>query len=353
MEQFLPANLSNTNHYYLQSQNIIPPVLLNSGAQVQYCPAIPITMPAPLSAQGNEEAWVTATSSYDSLDWQKKLTSQVRSFIRQNASWLSLSSPPTGEVKVLDYACGPGVVSLAILPYTTHLTGLDVNPQQVAEYNRRVTLASLPETHIKAEVADLFIEESAVPAKFALPSEEYSNFDYAFCSAALHHVDDPALGVKRLAERVKGNGGRVVIVEFLAREGEAGDGGQGIEERKKENAEYREHSHDNRHLVEGTSDGASHGHHHHHGHGHGHKHGEGHEHHHHHHHHHEEEQGAGGEGEAKRKHGHGPHGFKVEVMEGYFKDAGLVDVQSLVMPEKANIMGIGDFEVFMTQGRKA
>ncbi|KAF3928394.1 hypothetical protein AA313_de0202335 [Arthrobotrys entomopaga] len=344
MEQFLPANISNTYHQYtyLQSQNILPPVHLNSSLQVQYCPAIEINMPAPLLAQGNEEAWLTATSSYDSLDWQKKLTSQVRSFIRENASWLSLSSPPTSEVKVLDYACGPGVVSLAILPYTTHLTGIDVNPQQVEEYNRRVALASLPETHIKAETADLFIDPSAIPSKFS--EEGYNNFDYAFCSAALHHVDDPALGVKRLAERVKANGGRVVIIEFMLREGDE-EGGHGSEERKKENAEYRVRSHDNRHLVEGAAGGSSQHHHHHH-----HQHGEGHGHHHHHHH---TGEGDGESGEAKREHGHGPHGFKVEVMEGYFKDAGLVNVQSLVMPEKVTLMGFGDFEIFMMQGRRA
>ncbi|KAK6524782.1 hypothetical protein TWF281_011681 [Arthrobotrys megalospora] len=148
-------------------------------------------MPTPLSQQGNDEFWKTATSSYDSLDWQKKLTSQIRAFIQRQADWLALSSPPATDIKLLDYACGPGVVSLA---------------------------QTSPPSLIRAEEADLFLPDPKdTPAKFN-EEEDYKNFDYAFCSAALHHVDSPSLGVQRLADRVKSNGGRVVIIEFLARD---------------------------------------------------------------------------------------------------------------------------------------
>ncbi|KAF3928426.1 hypothetical protein ABW20_dc0100285 [Dactylellina cionopaga] len=312
-------------------------------------------MPTPLSAQGNEEFWATARSSYDSLEWQRKLTAQAQAFIREQTSWLGLSSPPEIEVKVLDYACGPGVVSLALLPYTTTILGLDVNPQQVQEFNRRSTGSKLPTDLIHAEEADLLLpDKSQLDPKFS--EDKYNNFDYAFCSVALHHVDNPAMGVARLAERVKANGGKVVIIEFLERDiagmfaahGPSGSnpvhvGAGSEEERLKLNAEYRLHSHDNRHLEEGekVKEQAA-GHDHHHGHGHDHKHDHKHDHEHKHGH------GQGGE----RKHGHGPHGFRLEQMEGWFKDAGLVDVESRIMKEKVSIMGFEDFECFMTQGRK-
>ncbi|EPS41277.1 hypothetical protein H072_4783 [Dactylellina haptotyla CBS 200.50] len=333
-------------------------------------------MAASLSSQGNEEFWGTATSSYDSLDWQKKLTGQVQAFIRQQAEALNLSSPPTTDVKVLDYACGPGVVSLAILPYVTQIRGLDVNPAQVAEFNRRATGSNFPPSLINADTVDLFLPDpSAIDAKFS--TEEYNNFDYAFCSAALHHVDDPALGVARLAERVKPSTGRVVIIEFLERDiaglvqnaeasGSSGSGGNFLprgteEERLQRNAEYRLHSHDNRHLQDFAKDfidkGAHHGIYNEQGGDSGEQTGSGghhHGHHGHHHHHHGKEAKESKEGGSeKRKHGHGPHGFKTTRMEEWFKDAGLVDVQSVIMEEKITIMGFGDFEAFMTFGRRA
>ncbi|RVD87336.1 uncharacterized protein DFL_001577 [Arthrobotrys flagrans] len=312
-------------------------------------------MPTPLSEQGNDEFWKTATSSYDSLDWQKKLTGQIKSFIQRQAAWLALSSPPTTDVKLLDYACGPGVVSLSLLPYATKIIALDVNPQQVTEYNRRSLGSLYPPSLIRAEEADLFLPNPQdTPAKFN--QEEYNHFDYAICSAALHHVDNPALGVARLAERVKVSG-RVVIIEFLERDlnalaegsvlspAELAAGAGSEEERLRRNAEYRSHSHDNAHLKDFQKDFLEEGkqggiyHEQHHGHEHGHSHGDGHDHGH-------------GSGEGGKKHRHGPHGFRTEQMEKWFRDAGLSEVKSVILDEKIEIMGFGGFEGFMTVGVK-
>ncbi|KAF3091737.1 hypothetical protein TWF102_008716 [Orbilia oligospora] len=355
--QFLPENIFSFYDYYLNThyRSIVPPV--------DFCPASLSAMPTPLSEQGNDEFWKTATSAYDSLDWQKKLTGQIKSFIERQTTWLALSSPPTTDVRLLDYACGPGVVSLSLLPYTTQIRALDVNPHQVSEYNRRSLGSSYPPSLIRAEEADIFLpDSSSIPAKFN--EEEYKNFDYAICSAALHHVDNPALGVQRLADRVK-VGGRVVIIEFLERDlnalaegsvispAEAGMASE--EERLRRNADYRSHSHDNAHmkdfqkdfLAEGKHHGIYHEQHghshgqeqgHSHGHSHGHEHGHGHNH----------ESGEGGE----KRHRHGPHGFKTEQMEKWFRDAGLSDVKSVIMDEKIEIMGFGGFEGFMTVGVK-
>ncbi|KAK6524781.1 hypothetical protein TWF281_011680 [Arthrobotrys megalospora] len=115
------------------------------------------------------------------------------------------------------------------------------------------------------------------------------------------------------------------------------------EERLRMNAEYRSHSHDNTHLKDFQKDfleaGKQHGvYHEQHAHSHGHGHQHGHDH--------------GSSGEGEKKHRHGPHGFTIEQMEGWFKDAGLGEVKSVIMEEKIEIMGFGDFEGFMTVGVK-
>ncbi|KAK6346192.1 hypothetical protein TWF730_010523 [Orbilia blumenaviensis] len=344
--EFLPGNIFSFYSYYLNHHHqfsIVP--------AVDFCPASPLAMPTPLSEQGNHEFWKTATSSYDSLDWQKKLTGQIRAFIQRQDTWLALSSPPATEVKLLDYACGPGVVSLSLLPYTTKIVALDVNPHQVAEYNRRSLGSSYPPSLIRAEEGDLFLADPKdTPEKFS--GGEYNNFDYAICSAALHHVDNPALGVQRLAERLK-DGGRVVIIEFLARDLNALGEGSMVspaeagteEERLKMNEEYRSRSHDNTHMKDFQKDfleaGKQHGIYHGQGHSHNHKQ-----------HHHEHDHSHGSE-EGGKKHRHGPHGFTLAQMEGWFKDAGLSEVKSVILDEKIEIMGFGDFEGFMTVGVKS
>ncbi|KAK6511212.1 hypothetical protein TWF481_000133 [Arthrobotrys musiformis] len=338
---FPPGNIFTFYNHSFKYNSIVPPV--------DFCPA---TMPTPLSEQGNDEFWRTATSGYDSLDWQKKLTSQIKTFIQSQTSLLSLSSPPKTNIKLLDYACGPGIVSLSLLPYTTKILALDVNPQQVTEYNRRSLGSSYPPSLINAQTGDLFPQNpSDVPAH--LNTDDYHNFDYAICSAALHHVDNPALGVQRLAERVKPGSGRVVIIEFLQRDLTALAEAGGVispaeksseEERLKMNAEYRVHSHDNAHMKDFQKDFLEQGkhtgiYHEQHGHGHSHEHAHGHSHGHSHDH--------SGEG---KKHRHGPHGFTTEQMEKWFTDAGLTDVKSVIFEEKLEIMGFGGFEGFMTVG---
>ena len=63
----------------------------------------------------------------------------------------------------------------------------------------------------------------------SLSDDEYKDFDYVVTSMAFHHFADPALAVKRLAERLK-VGGKCVVVDHLGATGanhnaSAGSGG--------------------------------------------------------------------------------------------------------------------------------
>ncbi|EWC44454.1 hypothetical protein DRE_06822 [Drechslerella stenobrocha 248] len=294
-------------------------------------------MATALSAQADENFWRTATSSYDSLDWQKKFTNGTLTFLRQQATWLGFTAPPSAATRILDYACGPGVVSLAFLPYATSIRGIDANPQQVIEYNRRATGANLPAHLVHAVTGDLLT--APVDPIFATP--EFTDFDYTICSAALHHVDNPGEAIKQLAARARPAGGKLVILDFLVTDTTRPLANKPDEERLQLNAEYRQHSHDNTHMKADNSPGHSHdhshGHHsHEHGHGHSHAHGHGHEH---------------GHGEGNR-HGATPHGFTLQEMEGHFQAAGLTDIQSFVHPGKLEVTGFGDIVIFLTQGTR-
>jgi len=279
-----------------------------------------------LITKANEEFWSTATSGYDAADWQRELVTKHLANIRTHSSWLGFQSPPAGDVKILDYACGPGVVSLALLPYVTNILGIDANEQQVAEYNRRAAGSNLSPSEVHAETGDLLVESP--DPKFEGP--EYKNFDYALSSLAFHHVDDPNSGIKALSSRLKPGTGKLVIIEFHEDKGSSQDPqphshdhndhhhhhhhhhgepqrivrkNENREERHQRNEEYKQRSHDNSHLKDETKP-------------------------------------------------HGPHGFGIEEMEGMFKDAGLVDVKSMVMAEKFVIGKMGIWEVFMTVGTK-
>ncbi|KAF3907417.1 hypothetical protein ABW21_db0204835 [Orbilia brochopaga] len=299
-------------------------------------------MSTPLASLPNvsEEPWVNATSTYDSLDWQRRFVRQVFNFIRQQAGWLSLTTSPGADVRVLDYACGPGVVSLSLLPYVTETLGVDINPHQVSEYNRRAALCNLPTTLCRALDGDLLTS----PISPSLTAAVSTPFDYVVISAALHHVDDPADAVTKLSQHLK-SGGKFVVVDFLAGED---DIAASEEDRRRMNEEYRTRSHDNTHMTSppvpgqhGHSHTHSHGHDHSHGHGHDHSHG-GHGHGHDH-----------GEGEGEGRKRHGPHGFTLPQMESHFTAAGLVDVKSVIAPEKIVIEGFGEWDGFMMQGTKA
>ncbi|KAF8250463.1 hypothetical protein K440DRAFT_618972, partial [Wilcoxina mikolae CBS 423.85] len=59
-----------------------------------------------------------------------------------------------------------------------------------------------------AVVADLCSPSSAPDG------EEYMDFDVAVCSFAFHHIPDPAEAARRIAERLKREGGVFVLVDF-------------------------------------------------------------------------------------------------------------------------------------------
>ncbi|KAK4248721.1 methyltransferase [Corynascus novoguineensis] len=104
---------------------------------------------------------------------------------------------PVKTVRLLDYACGTGVVS------------------RVAAYNARAENQGLSPSEMYAYQGNLCAPDDPNPP--ALASPEFSNFDIAAVGLGFHHFDDPALAARRLAERLK-TGGVLLILDFLPHE---------------------------------------------------------------------------------------------------------------------------------------
>ncbi|KAJ6183447.1 hypothetical protein N7485_002089 [Penicillium canescens] len=121
-------------------------------------------------------------------------------------------------ITMLDYACGTGAVSLALAPFLTHITGMDTSPSMIVEYEKNAQAAHLNEK-IVGRTGDLLapvVEESLA---------DLPKFDIVAVSMALHHFENPGLGVQRLASWIK-TGGVFVVIDLVVQDhGPHGFGG--------------------------------------------------------------------------------------------------------------------------------
>ncbi|KAK4161447.1 methyltransferase [Cladorrhinum sp. PSN259] len=127
---------------------------------------------------------------------------------------------PERQVRLLDYACGTGVVSRALAPYTTQCVGIDLSEGMVAAYNARAENQGLSPSEMHAYQGNLCDPADPEPKAFAQP--EFSDFDVAAIGLGLHHFDNPGLALQRVASRLK-KGGVLLVLDFLTHEKAQGD----------------------------------------------------------------------------------------------------------------------------------
>ena len=194
---------------------------------------------------------------------------------------------------MLEYACGPGIISLVsatscscgcaiymltkpfvktLAPFLTQVVGIDVSENMVAEYNSNASAAGVSQKVIGHQ-ADLIGDE--VPQD----SADWTDVDLLVVSMALHHFEYPGQALKKLGTRLK-KGGVFYIIDLVPQPG---------------------HDHGHNH----------HGHHGHHHHSDGKQDSHGHEKH----------QHAFGEAAKTVK----THGFSQDDMQQLFQGAGLTD----------------------------
>ncbi|RFU28547.1 hypothetical protein B7463_g7795, partial [Scytalidium lignicola] len=93
-------------------------------------------------------------------------------------------------LRVLDYACGTGLVSRALIPYVSRCVGLDISESMADEYNSSARDQGIGEDEMCAHVGSL-LDPKSVPESLAGP--EFYGFDVVAVGNGFHHFPDPAL----------------------------------------------------------------------------------------------------------------------------------------------------------------
>jgi len=110
------------------------------------------------------------------------------------------------QARILDVACGPGIVAEALAPGAGEVVGCDITPEMLDKARERVQAAGLDNVRFVPGWAE------------ALPFPDAS-FDAVVSRSAVHHFPDPAAAVREMA-RVARSGGRVITVDVMSAESE-------------------------------------------------------------------------------------------------------------------------------------
>jgi ubiquinone/menaquinone biosynthesis C-methylase UbiE len=102
-------------------------------------------------------------------------------------------------MKVLDVACGPGIVACAVALQGAHVTGVDLTPAMLDQARQRQRSLNLKD--VVWQVADAT----------RLPFAEGS-FDVVLTRYSLHHMPDPLRALREM-QRVCRKDGRVVVID--------------------------------------------------------------------------------------------------------------------------------------------
>ncbi|PKS12093.1 hypothetical protein jhhlp_001389 [Lomentospora prolificans] len=116
------------------------------------------------------------------------------------------------SVRFLDYACGTGLVTRALAPYTTQCVGIDISENMVASYNARAENQGLSKDEMYAYQGNLLDKEHPNPAP--LSDANFFNFDVAGVGLGAHHFEDPDFAARQIAARLR-PGGVFFIIDFL------------------------------------------------------------------------------------------------------------------------------------------
>ncbi|MCJ1317020.1 hypothetical protein MMC15_002341 [Xylographa vitiligo] len=296
-------------------------------------------------SEKNRRHFDEIAKSYDDKAWAKDIVRAIAAGVDANRDWIGVdwvqkdaSGRSDRQVRMLDYACGPGNIASVcgifdaegtdrstrvadtaaqtLFPHVTQVRGVDSSAGMVEEFNRRAKALRLSPEQFHAWEGDLLADPET---QSAIGGEEFFGFDLLTCSLAFHHIEDSELACERFVERLKPGSGVLCIIDLVP-------------------------------------DGNHHGH----GHGHGHYHGHGHAH--------ADGRDNGADLTDNKQSPWGPYpahaadstiahaGFTKERMENLLKEAGCVDVKYMELdkelafgPDFANIKK----RAFMVRGRRA
>jgi ubiquinone/menaquinone biosynthesis C-methylase UbiE len=110
----------------------------------------------------------------------------------------------TPAARVLDVACGPGIVVERLARGCAEIVGCDITPQMLQKARERCASKAIHNAKL-------------VPGRVESLPFENASFDVVVSRSAVHHFTDPALAFREIA-RVVNTGGRVITVDVTSSE---------------------------------------------------------------------------------------------------------------------------------------
>ncbi|EAU81858.2 hexaprenyldihydroxybenzoate methyltransferase [Coprinopsis cinerea okayama7 len=110
--------------------------------------------------------------------------------------------------EVMDFACGPGLLSQQLAPHVKSIVGVDISQGMTDIYNSFVSNQGIPPEEMRCMCVDLSTHS---------PQELQSGFDVVICAMAYHHFESIADMTRILTSYLKPNG-RLLVVDLLKAE---------------------------------------------------------------------------------------------------------------------------------------
>ncbi|GAB7342238.1 hypothetical protein MBLNU457_g0482t2 [Dothideomycetes sp. NU457] len=185
-------------------------------------------------SEANRKEWDQRAKTYDSQPWQQIMGAQLTAFIHSQLENGFIDPPraDSKQTKLLDYACGTGMVTRAFKSHITSATGMDISQGMVAEYSTRMKHDGIA---ADAVVGNLLSED----VDSAL--DDYRGYDVAAVGLGFHHFEDSERCLRRLAGRVK-EGGVVLILDWLPSAGGGHGHGHGGGEEGEDEFKHMRHT---------------------------------------------------------------------------------------------------------------
>jgi SAM-dependent methyltransferase len=176
--------------------------------------------------QANRHHWDGRAKDYDTKPWQQKMMNYIYGELAEHRDMFDLSkdTEKVEDFKLLDYACGPGTVTRALLPFVSHIQGIDISDGMVAEYNSRSEaagtsqVASAVQGNLLGDEPYISDSEKEGGKDHDIESNlKFNDFDAVIVGLGFHHFTDFANALRKLSQRVK-PGGMVGIIDLVPSE---------------------------------------------------------------------------------------------------------------------------------------
>ncbi|KAI0379583.1 S-adenosyl-L-methionine-dependent methyltransferase [Hypomontagnella monticulosa] len=157
----------------------------------------------------NRKFWDQTAKSLFSQEWVVALSEQLRDCLQSNIDWIEIRKPSGNEtpVKMIDYACGNGLVSNTLYDYADIIRGIDISDAMVDEYNNMRRQSGIAPERMHA-VRGNFLDTGN---NDIITGPDFHGVDAIIMSMALHHVGNPEAMLSKMVDRLRSNGVLVII----------------------------------------------------------------------------------------------------------------------------------------------